>query len=123
MKNLIYLFIAASMMLVTACSDDDEYVFSELPSERIEAFQKECQTTLRGATDGWKLVYYPQKGVYGGFTFVFRFSEKNRVEMISDFEPIKEIILIIYSRLVLTFDSDSRFTSCLIPITGTGSRR
>ena len=89
MKNLIYLFIAASMMLVTACSDDDEYVFSELPSERIEAFQKECQTTLRGATDGWKLVYYPQKGVYGGFTFVFRFSEKNRVEMISDFEPIK----------------------------------
>ena len=29
MKNLIYLFIAASMMLVTACSDDDEYVFSE----------------------------------------------------------------------------------------------
>ena len=71
MKNLIYLFIAASMMLVTACSDDDEYVFSELPSERIEAFQKECQTTLRGATDGWKLVYYPQKGVYGGFTLCF----------------------------------------------------
>ena len=110
MKNLIYLFIAASMMLVTACSDDDEYVFSELPSERIEAFQKECQTTLRGATDGWKLVYYPQKGVYGGFTFVFRFSEKNRVEMISDFEPIKgdySYNLNLSEGLVLTFDSDS----------------
>lgn len=61
MKNLIYLFIAASMMLVTACSDDDEYVFSELPSERIEAFQKESQTTLRGATDGGNLFIIPKR--------------------------------------------------------------
>ena len=35
MKNLIYLFIAASMMLVTDCSDDEQYVISYLPSELI----------------------------------------------------------------------------------------
>ncbi|MCB6971361.1 MULTISPECIES: DUF4302 domain-containing protein [Butyricimonas] len=110
MKKLIYLCMIAGMLLATACSDDDEYVFSELPSERIEAFRTECETALRGAADGWKFVYYPQKGSYGGFTFLFRFKEKNRVEMTSDFETEVgdySYNLNLSEGLVLTFDSYS----------------
>lgn len=61
MKNLIYLFIAASMMLVTACSDDDEYVFSELPSERIEAFRRSARQLCEERPTGGNLFIIPKR--------------------------------------------------------------
>lgn len=109
MKNLIYIWIMAGMLLFAACSDEDEFVFSQSPSERIQALQTECMTTLKGAENGWKLAYAPQEE-YGSFNFVFRFKDKNRVDMISDFHPELSDYsynLNLSESLVLTFDSKS----------------
>lgn len=110
MKKLNYIWAALCVLFVAACSDDQEFVFSEQPSERIQAFQTECLTTLKEATEGWKMVYFPMEGDYGGFTFLFRFKDKNRVDMISDFaqdEIDYSYNLNLSESLVLTFDSYS----------------
>ena len=73
------------MILPVACSDDDD-VFSEESGVRLQAVIDECNTVLRGAENGWKMVYYPKVESYGGYTFLFKFGAKNRVEMISDFD-------------------------------------
>lgn len=111
MKNLIYVCIVSGLLLFTACSNDQEYVFTQLPSERVQALETKCLNTLKESTDGWKLVYYPMEGDYGGFTFLFRFKDKNRVDMISDFESDVTVDysynLNLSESLVLTFDSYS----------------
>ena len=59
MKKLIYLWLLASVLLPAACTDDDD-VFSEESGVRLQAVIDECNTTLRGAENGWKMVYYPK---------------------------------------------------------------
>ena len=93
MKKLIYLWLLASVLLAVACTDDDD-VFSEESGVRLQAVIDECNTTLRGAENGWKMVYYPKVESYGGYTFLFKFGTKNRVQMIRDFDMIILIILI-----------------------------
>lgn len=53
MKKLIYLWLLASVLLPAACTDDDD-VFSEESGVRLQAVIDECNTTLRGAENGWK---------------------------------------------------------------------
>ena len=110
MKKLIYLWLLASVLLAVACTDDDD-VFSEESGVRLQAVIDECNTTLRGAENGWKMVYYPKVESYGGYTFLFKFGAKNRVQMISDFDMSEDTD---YSynfntseSVVLTFDSYS----------------
>ena len=110
MKKLIYLWLLASVLLPAACTDDDD-VFSEESGVRLQAVIDECNTTLRGAENGWKMVYYPKVESYGGYTFLFKFGAKNRVQMISDFDTSEDTD---YSynfntseSVVLTFDSYS----------------
>ena len=110
MKKLIYLWLLASVVLPVACTDDDD-VFSEESGVRLQAVIDECNTTLRGAENGWKMVYYPKVESYGGYTFLFKFGAKNRVQMISDFDTSEDTD---YSynfntseSVVLTFDSYS----------------
>ena len=110
MKKLIYLWLLASVLLAAACTDDDD-VFSEESGVRLQAVIDECNTTLRGAENGWKMVYYPKVESYGGYTFLFKFGTKNRVQMISDFDMSEDTD---YSynfntseSVVLTFDSYS----------------
>lgn len=57
------------------------------------------------------MVYYPKVESYGGYTFLFKFGTKNRVQMISDFDATKDVD---YSynfntseSVVLSFDSYS----------------
>ena len=52
MKKLIYLWLLASVLLAAACTDDDD-VFSEESGVRLQAVIDECNTTLRGAENGW----------------------------------------------------------------------
>ena len=110
MKMLLYLWLLARVLLAAACTDDDD-VFSEESGVRLQAVIDECNTTLRGAENGWKMVYYPKVESYGGYTFLFKFGTKNRVQMISDFNMSEDTD---YSynfntseSVVLTFDSYS----------------
>lgn len=109
MKKIKYCWLILFFLQITACSDE-KYIFSESALDRIQEQYNKCQEELRGATDGWKLEYYPKPGTYGGFTFMFDFKVKNRVVMIADFMTEREEYsynLNLSESLVLTFDSYS----------------
>ena len=57
--------------VVAGSLTDDDDVFSEESGVRLQAVIDECNTTLRGAENGWKMVYYPKVESYGGYTFLF----------------------------------------------------
>lgn len=82
MRKYIYLWIT-TILLATACSDDDR-IFSETSDARGQAYLANCNKILKESSDGWKLVYYPKAAAYGGFTFLFDFQEKGRVDMQAD---------------------------------------
>ena len=82
MRKYIYLWIT-SLLLVVACTDDDR-VFSESSDARGQAYLANCNKTLKASPEGWKLVYYPKAGTYGGYTFLFSFKDEGRVDMLAD---------------------------------------
>ena len=74
-------------MVALACSVDNDYIFDDISTHRLNQFIDECNEELVTAEHGWKFVYYPDTTQYGGFTFLMRFSdneEGKRVEMQSD---------------------------------------
>ncbi|MDR3366445.1 MAG: DUF4302 domain-containing protein [Prevotellaceae bacterium] len=83
MKKYSYLFL---LMLLGACADD-EPIFSESSGARSRAFVARCNEILTGAPYGWKMTYYPDTAEFGGFNFLFRFLEGNRVAMNSELRP------------------------------------
>jgi hypothetical protein len=82
MKNYIYLFIF--VFLFMACSDEDR-IFSEASGTRSAQYLEECYSILQSSDQGWKMVYYPDTSSYGGYNFIMKFYDGNRVEMLSEF--------------------------------------
>lgn len=84
-NNLICLFFIITGMF--ACKKETDPVFDKSPDERINDTLARYQQVLTTAPYGWKAFVYPA-GVPGSvFGFYFSFSEANRVQMFSDFEP------------------------------------
>ncbi len=87
-NNIIHhILIILSILLLTNCSEDDSSeVFSESPTERINAQKEELRTVLQSSETGWKAVYFTSPEELGGFTFFFNFLDDETVEMTSDFD-------------------------------------
>jgi len=71
---------AVLLPLVLACSTDE---FEGVrPDERLGATLESYEQLLSGAQHGWKAHLYPAGG--GGYGFLFRFNDQNRVTMLAD---------------------------------------
>lgn len=66
---------------MTGCEVKNDYIFEDISTHRITEYIEACDAVLEEAPSGWKFVYYPDTSQYGGYTFLMKFKENNRVEM------------------------------------------
>ena len=88
MKKLIKNSFLAIIVLLTlqACNDNEpELIFEDVPAVRLEKQAKELQDLLKSSTDGWKAIYFTDNTQLGGYSYLFKFTDNNTVEMASDF--------------------------------------
>ena len=83
MKKLVYSLLC-SILVTTACSIDNKRVFDETAGVRANQVVEHAYATLTGAPEGWKMTYYPDASLYGGYQFIFKFNNQNRVDMACD---------------------------------------
>lgn len=80
-KSILYLLFLGAFL--TACDNSDDPVFEETADARLNAALASYEKQLIEAPYGWNAVIYPGGG--GSYGFHFKFDEKNRVTMYSDF--------------------------------------
>lgn len=80
MKKIVYILpLLATVFLATACDDDD---YRE-PSAIVDNYIEEHRKLLTSSEYGWRLDYYPNQE-NGAFSFLMKFREDGRVEMLTD---------------------------------------
>ncbi len=86
MKNIsIILFLVFAML--SGCKKENDRAFDQTPEQRLTASLKKYQDLLEGASNGWKAVVQTDSGRGLSYGFYFKFDNRNRVTMYSDFEP------------------------------------
>ena len=91
MRKNIFLYTAGIALVLSACKKNDtDYLFDKPIDERISESLNSYQQALSTAP-GWKLFVYPQglkpTGLeVGGFSYYMKFTNANRVNMVSDFD-------------------------------------
>ena len=96
MKRVL-LMIMGWTLLAYACSVDNDYVFEDISTHRLNQFIDECDATLLASEYGWKFIYNPDTSQYGAYTFLMKFEEGKRVKMISDFDEAGDTTYSSYS--------------------------
>jgi len=88
MKYIFFYFLACTALL-SGCTKKTDEIFDKSVDERLSQTLTDYQNALTGAP-GWKLFVYP-KGLesqdikVGGLTYYVKFTNTNRVSMVSDF--------------------------------------
>jgi len=73
-KTILYLLIALPALLLQSCLHDQEDVFSEASSLRLQKAIEEAQEALVNNQSLWVMDYYPrEEQYYGGYPMVFKF--------------------------------------------------
>ncbi|GGC01599.1 DUF4302 domain-containing protein [Dyadobacter sediminis] len=80
-KSILYLLFLSTAFF--SCENKDDTVFEETADVRINAALASYEKQLVEAPYGWNAVVYPALG--GSYGFYFKFDDKNRVVMYSDF--------------------------------------
>lgn len=88
-KLIVYTILI--LATVSSCRKDDQHLFSETADERLSKKLSGYQEQLSGATYGWKMVIEPAGG--GAYGFYMKFDDKNRVNMVSDFDGNSAVTL------------------------------
>lgn len=71
------------ILAVTGCKKENDRAFDKSPDERANELLSQYQTQLESGTNGWMGYIKTEDGT--NYTFYFRFNDKNRVVMYSDF--------------------------------------
>lgn len=77
-------FLAAIPFFLTACSFEQNDLFSDSATIRIEKKLKEYEEVMTGADKGWVFTYYPAPEKYGAFNFLVQFDADGSCVMQSD---------------------------------------
>jgi hypothetical protein len=80
-RSILYLLFITSGFY--SCQNTDDSVFEESADARINKVLASYEKQLVDAPNGWNAVMYPAGG--GSYGFYFKFDNKNRVIMYSDF--------------------------------------
>ena len=68
------LLLLALPLLMTSCLKDDNEVFGDSSSKRLQQALEETRTVLRSSEKGWVMDYYiGDNSSYGGYAFVVKF--------------------------------------------------
>jgi hypothetical protein len=82
-----YLIIGSIALLLAACTNTDaEQKFEQTPTERLNSQKKELNDILLSSENGWKVVYFTDNTVLGGYTHLIKFATDGSVQMASDFD-------------------------------------
>lgn len=77
MKKISYLIIFLSSILLFSCSPQEDNLFDDSTSNRVDAALKSHKDILMGAENGWLMEYFPARGqLYGGYNLLARFSNE-----------------------------------------------
>ncbi len=80
-RSILYLLFLTTVFF--SCENSDDTVFEESADVRLNAALASYEKQLVEAPFGWNAVIYPGGG--GSYGFYFKFDDKNRVTMYSDF--------------------------------------
>lgn len=76
-KFFLVTLLALSTTLLQSCLKDQEDIFEESPSERMQATLDDAKKTLMSSENGWAFDYYPDADIaYGGFVYTVKFDDK-----------------------------------------------
>lgn len=80
MKRHIYIcsIVVCIMSLFHSCLKDEDEIFDQSASHRMQAALNEYRDILQDSQYGWLMEYYPDsKQSYGGYNYVLSFTDKN----------------------------------------------
>jgi hypothetical protein len=86
-----FLFLISFAIVIAGCQKKTDEIFDKTSDQRLTEALAAYQQALVGAPNGWKVVILP-KGLksqdieVGGFSFYMKFTDANRVTMVSDFD-------------------------------------
>ncbi|RFM26284.1 DUF4302 domain-containing protein [Deminuibacter soli] len=92
MKKII-LYLAVAAIAVVSCKKDDDHPFSASPDQRLNDTLAKYQHLLTQSAYGWKGFILPADLSNGIFSFYFKFTDSNRVQMFSDFDSASDVTM------------------------------
>ncbi|CAL2105729.1 exported hypothetical protein [Tenacibaculum sp. 190524A02b] len=110
-KILFALLITA---FIVSCNDNEaEQIFEDSTTVRKQKREQELRNLLKGSPDGWKVTYFTDNDILGGYTFLFKFLDDSSVEMASDFTneyttAISEYDILFSSTTKLSFTTKNK---------------
>ena len=76
-KLFIATLLAFSTLALQSCLKDQEDIFDESSSERMQAVLENTKAVLTSSDNGWIFDYYPDRNLsYGGCVYVLKFDNK-----------------------------------------------
>jgi hypothetical protein len=84
-----FLYVMALLVGFSACRKEDKPLFEESADERAVEATAAYKSQLTGATNGWKVMVYPAGG--GAYSFYMKFTDQDRVSMLSDFDSTSAV--------------------------------
>lgn len=77
-KHIFILSLLALPLLLTSCLKDQEDIFDDSASARVENYLANAKRVLTSAENGWVLNYYPDRNQsYGGYVYTLKFDNQN----------------------------------------------
>ena len=112
-KNIFSAFVllAVAALSFTSCFKDDDEVFGESSSARLQAAMRHAKAVLRGAENGWVMDYYiGDNSTGGGYAFIVKFDSLTVTAMseAADGDDTSYYKMTTDNGPVLTFDTYNR---------------
>ena len=76
MKKILYLIVFVTSILLFSCNPQEDDLFDDSSSNRIDAALKSHKEVLKSAENGWLMEYFPATDqAYGGYNLLAKFTE------------------------------------------------
>lgn len=111
MKKIFKSLLLLTMIVLSACTPEEDNLFGESSANRMEATLRANKDILVKATNGWHMEYYPSATQqYGGFNMLVSFTEDGKAHVSSEIYDATDVATSLYSLKqsagpVLTFDT------------------
>lgn len=87
-RSILALF--ALLLLGTSCAKNNETLFDEASSPRLDKAVLEVRQNLISATDGWILEYTPDQQLQlGGYVMLLKFDKDGTVSILNELNPVE----------------------------------
>lgn len=111
MKKIYYLLCLFAVVLMTACTHEEEDLFNDSSANRADATVKAYLEILADAANGWVMEYFPESHqVYGGYNVIVSFGKDGKVKAAGELAAPSRVETSLYSLkqsagIMLSFDT------------------